>query len=71
MLLKSFEIDNKKDSKLNCFLLYGENEVVKKGITKKLRHSHPGKDKKYEEDQILKNKNEFFMEIKKKSLFKE
>ena len=71
MILKSFEIDNKKVSKLNCFLLYGENEGLKKEITKKLKHSHPGKEIKYEEDQILKNKNEFFIEIKNKSLFEE
>ena len=32
MILKSFEIDNKKVSKLNCFLLYGENEGLKKEI---------------------------------------
>ena len=71
MILKSFEIGEKNISKFKLFVIYGENEGLKKEIIDKVKEGHVGKEIKYEEDQILKNKNAFFSEIKNKSLFEE
>ena len=71
MILKSYEIDNKKISKFNFFLVYGENEGLKKELINKIKSDRTGKQIKYEESEILKNKSNFNSAIKNKSLFEE
>ena len=69
MILKSFEISKIDVSKFNFFLIYGENEGLKKELISKIKSSHTGKQTKYVESQIIENKFNFFSEIKNRSLF--
>ena len=69
MIIKSFELDRKDFSKFKLFVIYGENEGLKKEIISKIKKKHNNKEIIYEEEQILKNKDIFFSEIKNKSLF--
>ena len=69
MILKSFEIDKKDISKYKFFLIYGENEGLKREIIDKIITRNKGKKIKFEESQILKNKYDFLNEITNKSLF--
>ena len=71
MILKSFEIEKKNFSKFKLFVIYGENEGLKKEIISKIKKNYNNKVIIYEEEQILKNKDFFFSEIKNKSLFDE
>ena len=71
MILKSFELDKTNFSKFKLFVLYGENEGLKKEIISKIKRNYNNKEIIYEEEQILKNKDLFFSEIKNKSLFDE
>ena len=71
MILKSFELDKINFSKFKLFVLYGENEGLKKEIISKIKRNYNNKEIIYEEEQILKNKDLFFSEIKNKSLFDE
>ena len=71
MILKSYEVDNKKILKFNFFVLYGENEGLKRELINKIKSNKPGKQIKYEESQILKNSSDFSNEIKNRSLFEE
>ena len=71
MIIKSFEIDKSNISKFKLFVVYGENEGLKKEIISKIKEKFVGKEMMYEEEQILKNKDAFFSEIKNKSLFEE
>ena len=71
MILKSFELDKTNFSKFKLFVLYGENEGLKKEIISKIKRNYNNKEIIYEEEQILKNKDFFFSEIKNKSLFDE
>lgn len=71
MILKSFEIDKSNISNFKLFIIYGDNEGLKKEIIHKIKETHAGKEIKYEEEQILKNRDAFFSEIKNKSLFDE
>ena len=71
MILKSFEIDKKDILNFRFFLLYGENEGLKKELIKKIRNKFTGKEIKFEETKILANKSEFYNEINNKSLFDE
>ena len=71
MILKSFEIDKKNFSKFKLFVIYGENEGLKKEIISKIKKNYNNKVIIYEEEKILKNKDFFFSEIKNKSLFDE
>ena len=71
MIFKSFELDKSKLTKFKLFVIYGENEGLKQEIINKIKGSKTGKEIKYEETQILKNKSEFNNEIKNKSLFEE
>ena len=71
MILKTFELNKNNIDKFKFFLLYGENEGLKEEIINKIKKNQNGKEIKYEEAQILKNKNEFYNEIKNKSLFEE
>ena len=71
MILKSFEIDKKDISNFKFFLLYGENEGLKKELIKKIKNKFIGKEVKFEEAKILANQSEFYNEINNKSLFDE
>ena len=71
MIIKSYELNKINTTKFKLFIIYGENEGLKKEIISKIKKSYNGKEIKYEEEQILKNKNVFYSEIKNKSLFEE
>ena len=71
MILKTFELSKNNIDQFKFFLLYGENEGLKEEIINKIKKNQNGKEIKYEEAQILKNKSEFYNEIKNKSLFEE
>ena len=71
MILKSFDIDKSNISEFKLFIIYGENDGLKKEIIQKIKKKHNGKEIKYEEEQILKNKDNFFSELKNKSLFED
>ena len=71
MIIKTFEIDKKNISKFKVFLIYGENEGLKKEIINKIKKSHNGKEIKRNEAQILKSTTEFYNEIKNNSLFED
>ncbi len=69
MIIKHFEINKEKFDKHNFFLVYGENEGLKKEIILKLKKKFSGNIENYDEGQIT-NNNEFFYEkIFNKSLF--
>jgi DNA polymerase-3 subunit delta len=74
MLIKSYEILKKDISFLNSFLIYGENTGLKQDIVKsviKLKEKKNIKYKKFkfEEEEIIKNQNDFFNLIFSSSLF--
>ena len=71
MILKSYEVNKTNISKFKLFIIYGENEGLKKEITEKIKNNNEGKKINYEEIQILKEKSNFFSEIKNRSLFNE
>ena len=71
MILKSFEVSKKEISSIKLFLVYGENQGLKKEIIDTIKLKHSGKEIKFEETQILTNKLLFFNEIKNRSLFDE
>ena len=71
MIIKTFEIDKKNISKFKVFLIYGENEGLKKEVISKIKKNHSGKEIRYDESQILKNAAEFYSQIKNNSLFEE
>ena len=71
MILKAFEIDKSSISEFKLFIIYGENDGLKKEIIQKIKKNHSGKEIRCDEEQILKNKDAFFSEIKNKSLFEE
>ena len=74
MLIKSYEILKKDLNFLNYFLIYGENTGLKQDIVKSVIGLKEKKDIKYkqfkfEEEQIIKNQNDFFNLIFSGSLF--
>jgi DNA polymerase-3 subunit delta len=70
MILKSFEISKLKLNQHNFFLFYGDNEGLKEETIKNLfETNYQGKIHRYEEKEILDNKNEFFNSILTKSFF--
>ena len=76
MLIKSYEISKKNLNSLNFFLIYGENIGSKQDIVKsvlELKEKKNGKFKlfKFEEEEIIKNQNNFFNLIFSGSLFDE
>jgi len=72
MIFKTFEISKINLSKYNLYLFYGENEGYKNEIIKnKLEILYPNKAYKYDEKEILENKNEFFNSILTKSFFED
>ena len=71
MILKSFEINKKDISNFNLILVYGENAGLKKEIINIIKKKFSGKEIKYDEIDVLKNKLQFFNEFKNRSLFDE
>ena len=74
MLIKSYEILKKDLNLLNSFLIYGENSGLKQDIVKSVIELKEKKNIKYkqfkfEEEEIIKNQNDFFNLIFSGSLF--
>jgi len=74
MLIKSYEISKKDLNFLNSFLIYGENTGLKQDTVKSLIELKEKKNIKYkqfkfEEEEIIKNQNDFFNLIFSGSLF--
>jgi len=74
MLIKSYEILKKDLNFLNSFLIYGENTGLKQDTVKSLIELKEKKNIKYkqfkfEEEEIIKNQNDFFNLIFSGSLF--
>jgi DNA polymerase-3 subunit delta len=68
MIVKSFEIKNKKDNKF--FLFYGENQGYKNQIINdEFKKKNTESVYCYEENEILKNKESFFTNLLSKSFF--
>jgi DNA polymerase-3 subunit delta len=76
MLIKSYEISKKNLNSLNFFLIYGKNIGLKQDITKSVLATKEKRNAKYkqyefEEEEIIKNQNNFFNLIFSGSLFDE
>jgi len=74
MLIKSYEILKKDLNFFNSFLIYGENtglkqDIVKSVIRLKEKKNIKYKQFKFEEEEIIKNQNDFFNLIFSGSLF--
>ena len=70
MILKSFEISKLKLNQHNFFLFYGDNEGLKEETIKNLfEKNYLDKIHRYEEREILDNKNDFFNGVLTKSFF--
>jgi len=70
MIFKAFEVNKINFSKYNLYLFYGENEGYKNEVIKnKFEILYTKKIYKYDEKEILENKNEFFNSILTKSFF--
>jgi len=74
MLIKSYEILKKDLNFLNSFLIYGKNiglkqDIVKSVIGLKEKKNIKYKQFKFEEEEIIKNQNDFFNLIFSGSLF--
>ena len=70
MILKSFEISKLKLNQHNFFLFYGDNEGLKEETIKNLfETNYQDKIHRYEEKEILDNKNDFFNGVLTKSFF--
>mgnify|MGYP001163775473 CR=1 FL=1 len=71
MILKSYELSKKDTSGLNLFIVYGENTGLKKEIINTIKKKFVGKEIKYDESDLIKNKLQFFNEFRNRSLFDE
>ena len=72
MIIKSFELEKIKISSSNIHLIYGSNEGIKDDIiTKYYLKNFNGEILKYDEQEILNNKEEFVSSLLNKSLFEE
>ena len=70
MIIKSFELEKLKSTKLNIHLIYGNNEGIKEDIINNFYlRNYDGEILKYEEQEILNIKNEFISSLLNKSLF--
>ena len=68
MIIKSFEIRKINQNKSNIILIYGENEGLKKNISENLIQNKNNLFK-YDEKEILDNRDRFIESIYSKSLF--
>ena len=70
MIIKSFNLNDIKKSKSNCFLLYGENDGHKEeAISNYFLKDFKGEVVRYDENQILENSDLFFETCFNESLF--
>ena len=69
MIIKTFEVNKIKLDKQNLFLVYGENEGLKKEIIQSLKKKFNGNVENYDETQIIENKELFYEKILNQSLF--
>ena len=70
MILKSFELSKLKLSNYNFYLFYGDNEGLKEETIKNLFvKNYLNKVLRYEEKEILENKDDFFNNVFTKSFF--
>ena len=69
MIIKYFEINKKKFDNYNLFLIYGENEGLKKEIIQTLKKNFSGNIENYDEGQIISNNEFFYEKLFNKSLF--
>ena len=70
MIIKSFELDKLNLIKSNLHLIYGNNEGIKEDIINKYYlNNFDGDVLKFEEQEILSNKDEFISSLLTKSLF--
>ena len=67
MIIKHYNLNKDILNQYNFFLLYGNNEGLKKEITEKI--SYNNQTYKYDEKDILNYENEFIENTKTKSLF--
>ena len=70
MIIKSFEADKLESLNLNIHLIYGNNEGIKQDIISNFyKKNYEGEVLKYDEQDILTNKDEFISSLLNKSLF--
>ena len=70
MIQKAFEINKINLKKYNFYLFYGENEGYKNEIIKnKFEQLYQNQTYKYDENEVLEKKNDFFNSILSKSFF--
>ncbi len=69
MILKNFAIYDVNINKYNLILLHGNNDGAKKETILKIISHNNKKTHKYEEKEILENKDEFFDKILSKIYF--
>ncbi len=70
MIIKSFELEKLVTSKLNIHLIYGNNEGIKQDIISSFyTKNYKGEVLKYDEQEILNQKDEFISSLLTKSLF--
>ncbi len=70
MIIKSFELEKLVISKLNIHLIYGNNEGIKQDIISNFyTKNYKGEVLKYDEQEILNQKDEFISSLLTKSLF--
>ena len=70
MIIKSFELEKLKSLNLKIHLIYGNNEGIKEDVIKNSYiKNFTGEILKYDEQEILNNKDEFLSSIFTKSLF--
>ena len=70
MIIKSFELEKLISSNLNIHLIYGNNEGIKQDIISNFyTKNFKGEVLKYDEQDILNNKDEFISSLLTKSLF--
>ena len=69
MIIKHFEINKIKFDKHSIFLVYGENEGLKKEIIQTLKKKISGNFENYDEGQIVSNNELFYEKLFNKSLF--
>ena len=72
MIIKSFELAKLDSYNINLHLLYGNNEGIKEDIIKDIYlKNFNGELLKYDEQEVLANKDEFISSLLTKSLFKD
>ena len=69
MIVRAFEINKKKIDKQNLFLVYGENEGLKKEVIENLKKNLIGNIDNYDEAQVLIDKELLYEKIFNQSLF--